>query len=206
MAGSYRPVSRDQQFLLPVDMGEWLPDDHLAWFLIDVVAELDTSAFHADRVLGGRGRAAYDPDMMLALLLYAYANKVHASRSIERLCDSDVAFRVICGSDGPDHATIARFRAVHDQGFKALFASVLGLCRAHGMVRVGVVSIDGTKVLANASRGANRSEQWLLEQASKIVDEATAVDAQQDAEFGDAVGDELGWAGRGAGPCGVSRG
>lgn len=91
--------------------------------------------------------------MMLALLLYAYANKVHASRSIERLCDSDVAFRVICGSDGPDHATIARFRAVHDQGFKALFASVLGLCRAHGMVRVGVVSIDGTKVLANASRG-----------------------------------------------------
>ena len=203
MAGSYRPVSRDQQFLLPVDMGEWLPDDHLAWFLIDVVAELDTSAFHADRVLGGRGRAAYDPDMMLALLLYAYANKVHASRSIERLCDSDVAFRVICGSDGPDHATIARFRAVHDQGFKALFASVLGLCRAHGMVRVGVVSIDGTKVLANASRGANRSEQWLLEQASKIVDEATAVDAQQDAEFGDAVGDELpaqlaGRSGRGA--------
>ena len=204
MAGSYRPVSRDQQFLLPVDMGEWLPDDHLAWFLIDVVAELDTSAFHADRVLGGRGRAAYDPDMMLALLLYAYANKVHASRSIERLCDSDVAFRVICGSDGPDHATIARFRAVHDQGFKALFASVLGLCRAHGMVRVGVVSIDGTKVLANASRGANRSEQWLLEQASKIVDEATAVDARQDAEFGDAVGDELpaplaGRSGRGRG-------
>lgn len=191
MAGSYRPVSRDQQFLLPVDMGEWLPEGHLAWFLIDVVAELDTSAFHADRVLGGRGRAAYDPDMLLALLLYAYANKVQASRRIERLCESDVAFRVICGSDGPDHATIARFRAVHEEAFKALFASVLGLCRAQGMVRVGVVSIDGTKVLANASRGVNRSEQWLVEQAAKIVDEAAAVDARDDAEFGDAVGDEL---------------
>ena len=113
-------------------------------------------------------------------------------------------------SDGPDHATIAWFRRpmIRVQGVVRFWC--WGLCRAHGMVRVGVVSIDGTKVLANASRG-ERSEQWLLEQASKIVDEATAVDAQQDAEFGDAVGDELpaqlaGRSGRGADPCGVSRG
>ncbi|MEZ5118539.1 MAG: hypothetical protein R2686_01370 [Candidatus Nanopelagicales bacterium] len=99
-------------------------------------------------------------------------------------------FGVICGSDALDHATIARFRAAHDQGFKALFASVLGLCRAHGMVRVGVVSIDGTKVLANASRGRTVQSSGCWSKASKIVDEATAVDAQQDAEFGDAVGDE----------------
>lgn len=172
-------------------MGEWLPDDHLAWFLIDVVAALDTSAFHADRVLGGRGRAAYDPDMLLTLLLYAYANKVQSSRRIERLCDSDVAFRVICGSDGPDHATIARFRAGHEEAFKELFASVLKLCRAEGMVRLGVVAIDGTKVLANASRGANHSEDWLRQQAAGIVDEATRVDAEEDDLFGGVVGDEL---------------
>ncbi|MEZ5118466.1 MAG: hypothetical protein R2686_01005 [Candidatus Nanopelagicales bacterium] len=183
MAGSYRPVSRNQQFLLPVDMGQWLPDDHLAWFLIDVVAALDTSAFHADRVLGVGGRLR--PDMMLALLI-RLANKVHASRSIERLCDSDVAFRVICGSDARITPRSRRFRAAHDQGF-GLFAGV-GVVPGPGM-RVGVVSIDGTKVLVNASRGEPcRAGCW---SRPRSVDEATAVDAQQDAEFGDAVGDEL---------------
>src|SRR3979490_2928295 len=112
MANSYRPVDRDQAFLLPPNLADWLPDGHLAWFLIvEGVAEMDTSGFRSKRVRAGQGRAAYDPDMLVTLLLYAYAHKVHSSRQIERSCTENVAFRVICAQDAPDHTTIARFRA-----------------------------------------------------------------------------------------------
>jgi transposase len=191
VANSYRPVDRGQAFLLPPDMADWLPADHLAWFLIDVVEEMDTAVFHAGRVVAGRGRAAFDPDMLVALLLYAYANRVRSSREIERLCSVDVAFRVICAQDVPDHTTIARFRAVHEGAFADLFARVLVLCAEAGMGRVGIVSIDGTKIAANASLGANRGEEWLREQAAAIVAEAAAVDAAEDEEHGEGRGDEL---------------
>jgi transposase len=195
VANSYRPVDRGQGFLLPPDMAEWLPPGHLVWFLIDAVEELDTSAFHAGRVRVGQGRAGFDPDMLVTLLMYAYANKVRSSRQIERLCVTDVAFRVICAQDVPDHTTIARFRAEHEDGFAELFTRVLVLCAQAGMGRVGVVAIDGTKIAANASLGANRKEEWLREQAAKqaaaIVAEAAATDAAEDEEFGDRRGDEL---------------
>lgn len=185
MARSYRPVVRDQEFLLPPNMAEWLPDDHLVWFVLDVVEQLDTSAFHRARRTGGAGRAGYDPDMLLALLIYAYAVGERSSRRIERLCVDHVAFRVVCGQDGPDHTTIARFRADHRQGFADLFAQVLRLCAAAGMVKVGVISIDGTKIAANASRSANRSHDWVREQAAlvaaEVVADADAVDASEDA-------------------------
>lgn len=185
MARSYRPVVRDQEFLLPPNMADWLPEDHLVWFVLDVVDQLDTTFFHAGRRTGGVGRQGYDPDMLLALLVYAYAVGERSSRRIERLCIDHVAFRVLCGQDGPDHSTIARFRAEHHEGFEDLFAQVLRLCAAAGMVKVGVVSIDGTKIAANASKSANRSHDWIREEAQRIaaevVADADAVDAAEEA-------------------------
>ncbi|MFD4522295.1 transposase [Paenibacillus glucanolyticus] len=170
---------------MPPNMADWLPEDHLVWFVLDVVDRLDTARFHAGRRTGGVGRQGYDPDMLLALLIYAYAVGERSSRRIERLCVDHVAFRVVCGQDGPDHSTIARFRAEHHEGFEDLFAQVLRLCSVAGMVKVGVVSIDGTKIAANASKSANRSHDWVREQAQRVaaevVADADAVDAAEDA-------------------------
>jgi transposase len=185
MARSYRPVVRDQEFLLPSNMADWLAGDHLVWFVLDVVEQLDTSALHRCRRTGGVGRAGYDPDMLLALMIYAYATGQRSSRRIEQLCVDHVAYRVLCAQDPPDHTTIARFRAAHDEMFTDVFAQVLRLCAQAGMVRVGVISIDGTKIAANASTSANRSQQWVAEQARHVaeaaVSEAAAVDAAEDA-------------------------
>lgn len=191
MAKSFRPVDRGQQFLLPPDMADWLPADHLAWFVISVVDELEMAGFEVRRRLGGAGRAAFDPRMLLALLIYGYACGQRSSRQIERLCATDVAFRVICAQDAPDHATIARFRAEHRAGIEELFTQVLMLCAHAGLGRVGVVSIDGTKIAANASIAADRSAAWLRGQAAAILEEAERVDAEEDALFGPARGDEL---------------
>ena len=172
-------------------MADWLPEDHLAWFLIDAVEAMDTSGFHAGRVQAGRGRAAYDPEMLVALLLYAYAHRVHSSRQIERLCTVDVAFRVICAQDAPDHSTIARFRAEHEAAFGDLFTQVLILCANAGLGRVGMIAVDGTKIAANASIDANRTEATLRAEAERIVAAAARTDAEEDALFGDKRGDEL---------------
>jgi len=194
MARSYRPVIRDQEFLLPPNMADWLAEDHLVWFVLDVVDRLDTSRFHAARRTGGVGRQGYDPDMLLALLVYAYAVGERSSRRIERLCGTDVAFRVCCGQDTPDHSTIARFRAEHHDGFADLFAQVLRLCSAAGMVRVGVVSIDGTKIAANAAKASNRSVEWVRAEAARIAAEVLAeadrVDAAEDATAAEHGSDE----------------
>ena len=117
MARSYRPVQRDQAFLLPPDMREWLPEDHLVWLVLEIVEQLDRSALHARHPNAGAGRAAYDPDMLLALLIYAYCQGVRSSRQIEQRCVTDVAFRVLCAQDAPDHTTIARFRVEHQEAF-----------------------------------------------------------------------------------------
>jgi transposase len=150
-----------------------------------VVKQLDTSALHACRRTGGVGRAGYDPDMLLALMIYAYASGQRSSRRIEQLCADHVAYRVLCAQDPPDHTTIARFRAAHDEVFTDVFAQVLRLCSQAGMVRVGSIAIDGTKIAANASTSANRSQQWVIQQARHLaeaaVGEAAAVDAAEDA-------------------------
>jgi transposase len=156
VAKSYRLVQRDQPFLMPPDMREWLPSDHLVWFLLETVEALDTSAFHARRRVGGVGAAGYDPDLLLGLLIYGYCQGVRSSRQIERRCISDVAFRVLCAGDVPDHATIARFRVDHQDVFEVLFTQVLQVAGAVGLARCGTVAIDGTKIAANASIDANR--------------------------------------------------
>jgi transposase len=174
MARSYRPVVRDQEFLLPPNMADWLAGDHMVWFVLDVVEHLDTSALHAERRIGGVGRAGYDPDMLLALMIYAYATGQRSSRRIEQLCADHVAYRVLCAQDPPDHTTIARFRAAHDDVFTDVFAQVLRLCAQAGMVRVGSIAIDGTKIAANASTSANRSQQWVTQQARRIAEARSA--------------------------------
>jgi len=150
MAKEFRPVSRDQVFLLPPDMREWLPADHLVWFVLDTLETLDLSEFEAGRRRGGVGAAGYDPRMLLGLLIYAYCRGVRSSRQVERLCGTDVAFRVLCAQDVPDHCTVARFRADCQDAFASLFTHVLLIAGHAGLARFGTVAIDGTKIAANA--------------------------------------------------------
>jgi len=151
VAYNFLACDRDQELLLPPSLREWLPEDHLAWFLIDAVEELRLDRFLADYREDGWGRAAYDPRMIVTLLLYAYAVGERSSRQIERRCREDIAFRVITANAVPDHATIARFRERHERALGELFVEVLRLCAEAGLVRVGAVAIDGTKVAASAS-------------------------------------------------------
>jgi transposase len=185
MAKGYRPVDRDQGFLLPPDMREWLGGDHPVWLVIAVVGEhLDTSAFHARRKTGGAGTAGYDPDMLVTVLVWAYAHGVRSSREIERLCRTDVAFRVICAGNLPDHCTVARFRAEFPGAVAGFFAQVLGLCARLGMGRLGVVALDGMKIAASASKSANRTEDGLRKLAEQAVAAHAAADAAEDELFG----------------------
>lgn len=191
MARTYRPVDREQEFLLPPNMIDWLGEDHLVWFVIEAVARLDTTAFHRSARLGGVGRRGYDPDMLLTLFVYAMAHGVSSSRRIERLCHTDVAFRVICAQDTPDHTVLARFRQHHQAALTDLLTQSLVLAAQLGMVSLGVVALDGTKIAANAGKHANRGEARLRALAQQFVDEVTATDAAEDAVFGqDKRGDE----------------
>jgi transposase len=171
-------------------MREWLPEGHAVWLVIEAVRLLDTSAFHARRKTGGAGAAGYDPDMLVTLLVWAYANQVTSSRRIERLCGQDVAFRVICAGDAPDHTVVARFRKDFAGAVPSLFAEVLGLCARLGMGKVGVVALDGTKIAASASKAANRTEESLRKMAQEAGAAHAAADADDEALFGDGRGDD----------------
>jgi transposase len=175
---------------LPPDTREWLPEDHLAWLVLEIVEQLDRSALHARHPNSGAGRAAYDPDMLLALLIYAYCQGVRSSRQIEQRCVTDVAFRVLCAQDVPDHTTIARFRVDHQEVFAGLFTQVLQIAAAAGMARFGTVAIDGTKIPANASADANRHRDWLVGEVDALLRDATQLDATEDAEHAQDPSDE----------------
>lgn len=153
---------------MPVSMRDWLDDGHLAWFVIDVVGELDMSALHR-RPGGAPGRPPYDPQMMCALLLYSYCCGVRSSRRIEQFCRTDAAFRVICGGLVPDHATIARFVVDQQQALEGLFVSGLGLCAAAGLVDLSVVALDGTKMAADAALDQNRDSAWMRREIAKLL-------------------------------------
>jgi transposase len=188
MGQRFVACDREQSFLMPPDVREWLPENHLAWFVIDAVGEMNLDAFYAAYRLDGRARPAYDPAMMVALLLYAYARGTRSSRVIERACSEDVAFRVIAAQQRPDHATIARFVERHQGALAGLFGQVLTLCARSGLAQVGVLAVDGTKVQANASRNENLDYEQL---AREIIEDAIAMDASEDERYGDARGDEL---------------
>jgi transposase len=191
VAPNFLLCDRDQELLLPPSLREWLPEDHLAWFVLDAVDELDLSAFYAGYREDGWGRAAFDPEMMVALLLYAYAVGERSSRQIERRCREDVAFRVLTANQIPDHATIARFRARHEQALADTFVQVLALCAQAGLVSVGVVALDGSLVAGNASPGATRGYAAIREEVERMLAEAAQADAEEDARLGEARGDEL---------------
>jgi transposase len=188
MALHYVGTGRDQLFLLPVSMRDWLDEGHLAWFVLDVVAKIDTSGFHARHRNDGVGRPAYDPDMMLALLFYAYGMGIRSSRRIEALCGTDAAFGVISAGSSPDHGTIARFVVDHERAIEDAFVAVLRLCAAAGLVSVGVIAVDGTKIGSDAALGANRGREAIVAELERLraeveamVAEARATDAAEDA-------------------------
>jgi len=173
---------------MPPSLGEWVPDDHLVWTVLGAVEAMDLRRFNEHYRLGAAGRAPYDPAMLVALLLYAYARGVRSSRGIERACWEDVAFKVITTMRTPDHSTIAEFRRRHEREIAELFDDVLGLCREASLVSVGVITIDGTKIKANASMDQNRSYRQVV---TEILREAEETDRREDELYGDARGDEL---------------
>ncbi len=191
MSQNFIACDREQELLLPPSLREWLPEDHLAWFVLDAVEQVDLSAVYDAYRADGWGRAAFDPQMMVALLLYAYAIGERSSRGIERRLREDVAFRVIAVNQSPDHATIARFRVRHEQALAEMFTQILALCARAGLVSVGLVALDGTRIGANAAQSANRTLEGLREEVERILAEAGQVDAAEDQQFGEGRGDEL---------------
>ena len=200
MRKSYEPWTQEQGYLLPPSMREWLPEDHLVWFVLDVVSQLDLGEIKgAIESKDARGQRPYHPAMMVALLVYAYCKGEYSSRRIERACHEDVGFRVITGNVQPYFTTINEFRRVHRGGFKKLFVEVLRLCRAAKLVKLGHVAIDGTKVRANASKHKAMSYKRMLEEeerlegeVERLLEEADATDAREDLRYGVEVrGEEL---------------
>jgi transposase len=200
MAKHYLPYDLNQRLLLPPDLREWLPEGHLALFVSDVVDSLDLAAIlMANRKDDDRGRAGFHPVMMVKLLVYGYCVGRPSSRKIEKATYEDVGFRVLAGDQHPDHDCIAAFRQRHLAELGGLFAQVLMLCRKAGLVKLGHVAIDGTKIKANASKHKAMSyermtetEQRLEEEVRKLLEEAERVDAEEDALYGKGKrGDEL---------------
>jgi transposase len=190
VARDYLSGDRSQPFLLPPDMREWLPADHLVWFVIDVMGRLDLSAFE-QRSGDLRGRRAYDPAVVATVLVYAYCVGERSSRRIERRCHEDVAFRVAAANLAPDHTTLSRFITDRADAFDGLFVQVLSVAAAAGMVRVGAIYLDGTKIAADASPLAGRTRAQLEAEVRRITDEARTIDEREDDEFGDGTGEEL---------------
>jgi transposase len=188
MAREFVGVDRGQLLLMPPSLAEWLPEDHLVWTVLGAVDQMDLDRFRQAYRLGGAGRAPYDPSVLVALLLYSYARGVRSSRQIERGCHEDVAFKIIANQRTPDHSTIAEFRRRHELAIADLFDDVLGLCREAGLVSVGVIAIDGTKIKANACMDANRDYRQI---AIEILREAEETDRREDELYGQARGDEL---------------
>jgi transposase len=188
MAQNFIESSREQGFLLRPDVREWLSADHLAWFVIDAVVQMDLSAFYAAYRADGHGRAAYEPSVMVTLVLYAHATGRRSSRAVERYCRQDVAYRVITGNLVPDHATIARFVVRHEQALAELFGEVLRLCGEAGLVKPGVIAIDGTRMAGSANSDATRDFEQI---AKEILAEHRATDEAEDELYGEARGDEL---------------
>src|SRR5260370_28911586 len=206
MGKSFRSDDLNQTLLLPPSLHDWLPENHLARFLVDVVETLDLSAIHACYDAGdGRGQPAYAPAMMVRVLLYGYATGTFSSRKIQARTFEDVAFRFLCADAHPDHSTLAEFRKRHLQALAGLFTQALQLCQKAGLVKLGHVAIDGTKLQANASKHKamsygrmDEAEKRLKDEIEALLKRAEEVDAAEDAQYGKGrSGDDL--------PAGLAR-
>jgi transposase len=200
MGQNFIPDTVDQTLLFPPSLHDWLPEGHVARFVLDVVSALDLSAIYRSyQDKDGRGQAAYAPEMMVRVLLYGYARGVYSSRKIQARTFEDVAFRYLSGDQHPDHATIAEFRKRHLEALSGLFTQALLLCSEAGLVKLGHVSIDGTKIKANASKHKamsykhmNETEARLKQEIDGLLAAAEKMDAEEDAQYGkDRQGDEL---------------
>jgi len=200
MGQNFFPDTVNQTLLFPPSLHDWLPAGHLARFLVDVVSALDLSSIYKSyEEKDGRGQAAYAPEMMIRLLLYGYATGVYSSRKIQRRTYEEVAFRYLSGDQHPDHATIAEFRKRHLDALSGLFTQALLLCAEAGLVKLGHVAIDGTKIKANASKHKamsykrmNETEARLKQEIDGLLAGAEKIDAAEDAQLGkDRQGDEL---------------
>ena len=206
MGTTFRPYQPDQILMLPPDLREWLPEGHLAHHVSDLVDAVDLSAFYAPYEGDGRRNSPYDPRMMVKVLIYAYATGTFSSRKMAKKLEEDVAFRMLAAGNFPRHRTLCEFRKRHLADFRAVFAEVVVLARASGLVGLGRVAVDGTKVRANASKrkamsyGRMVKEEPRLEaeiealkaEIEALVDRAEATDEAEDERFGqEACGDEL---------------
>ena len=199
MSTTFRPYLPEQSLLLPPDVREWLPEGHLAHHVSDLVDGLDLTAFYAPYEGDGRRNTPYDPRMMVKVLLYGYATGVFSSRRIARKLEEDVGFRVLAAGNFPQHRTLCEFRRRHLADFQALFVEVVRLAQELGLARLGKLSIDGTKVRANASKRKAMSydrmqeeERRLESEVEALLRQADAVDEAEDARLGAEVrGDDL---------------
>jgi transposase len=192
MSKRFRACSLDQVFLLPPSLQDWLPEDHLARFVADVVNELDLSAVYTEyERKDGRGLSAYHPLMMMRLLLYGYCIGITSSRKIEKATYDNLAFRYLSADQHPDHDTLAAFRQEHLEALAGLFVQALRLCQKAGLVKLGNVAIDGTKIKANASthrsvdyqKISEREQHWRSE-VERLLKQAQQTDQQEDQRFG----------------------
>ncbi len=188
MSQNFLSCDRGQVLLMPPSLADWVSDDHLVWTVLGAVERMDLTSFYGAYRANGQGRAAYDPEMMVGLLMYSYARGNRSSRGIERACREDVTYKLITALRTPDHSTIAEFRRRHEAAISELFVEVLVLCQEAGLVSVGVIAIDGTKIRASASRDQNRSYHGIV---AEILEEAERIDREEDEQHGDARGDEL---------------
>jgi len=192
MAYNFIECNRDQMYLMPPSLRDWLPEGDMAWFILDTVKQMDVSSFYHKHRQDGWGAASYEPSMMVALLLYAYSKGELSSREIERLCERDIAFKVITANQKPDHSSISRFRKDNSRELEGLFVQILRLCAEAGLVKVGTVALDGTKIEANASLAANRTKEHIEKEVAKRLAEAEATDKREDKRYGVGKrGDEL---------------
>jgi len=157
MAYNFTKCDRDQMFLLPPSLQDWLPPNHLAWFLIDAVKQMDLSPFMAAYREDGRGQKAHNPEVLIPVLLYGYCQGERSSRQLERLCQENVAYRVLAANTQPDHCAFARFRRRHQKALHGMFVEILRLCNEAGVLKLGTVALDGTKMKANAALAANKT-------------------------------------------------
>lgn len=198
MSKTYKPYDPNQSFLLPPNPRDWLPDDHVVFFIDELVNRLDLSKITSKYEAELRGQPPHHPTMMVKVLFYAYTQKVHSTRRMETRLHEDVAFRVLSAGNTPDHSTLARFRKNNLNELAGLFVQVVGLCRDAGLVKLGHVSLDGTKVKANASKRKamtykrmREDEERLKRENEQALREGVALDEQEDEQYGDKRGDEL---------------
>ena len=179
MSYNFIPTDREQDYLLPPSLKDWLPENHLAWFILDVVDQMDLSELYENYREDGVGNRSFHPEIMLGLLLYSYSTGEFSSRKIEKKCQTDIAYRIITANQNPDHCTICRFRKNNEAKIKGIFLEVLKLCSEAGLVKLGNVSLDGTKIKANASLASNRKLKHLEEEIEKLLEAAETQDREE---------------------------